>query len=552
MTWDTSCPDWEDRLRNGRSLVPDLPLFKDDADRAIAVFNRLRLPDVPGQPFMRDAVGEWFRDGIRALFGSYDAEAKERFIRELFLLVPKKNSKTTGGAALMLTAMLISRRPRAEFLLVAPTQEVADLAFRQACGMVEADDVLVAKCHIQEHIKKITYRPTGAFLKVKSFDPKIVTGTKPAGVLLDELHVIAESHDADRVIGQLRGGLISQPEGFLVTITTQSERTPSGVFKSELMKARKVRDGELKAPILPLLYEFPKGVNWRESENWHMVTPNNGRSISVERLIPDFQQADASGVDELKRWASQHLNVEIGLALRSDHWAGGEFWERQGRAGITLQHLLDRCDVIDVGVDGGGLDDLLGLAVLGRDRDTREWLLWSHAWAHPSVLERRKSEAERFRDFARDGNLTLVKQIGDDVTEIADIVAEVNFSGALDKVGVDPHGLGGILDAMVAAGVPQEKIIGISQGWKLTGAIKSAERKLAEGTFIHGGQPMMAWCVGNAKVEPRGNAISITKQASGFAKIDPLMAAFNAVALMSLNPEQDWSGFIDAPIISKL
>lgn len=39
------------------------------------------------------------------------------------------------------------------------------------------------------------------------------TDSKPAGILLDELHVIAEAPDADRVIGQIRGGLISQPEG---------------------------------------------------------------------------------------------------------------------------------------------------------------------------------------------------------------------------------------------------------------------------------------------------------------------------------------------------
>jgi phage terminase large subunit-like protein len=40
-----------------------------------------------------------------------------------------------------------------------------------------------------------------------------------------------------------------------------------------------------------------------------------------------------------------------------------------------------------------------------------------------------------------------------------------------------------------------------------------------------------AVAVGNARVEPKGNAILVTKQASGSAKIDPLMAALNAIAL---------------------
>jgi phage terminase large subunit-like protein len=62
------------------------------------------------------------------------------------------------------------------------------------------------------------------------------------------------------------------------------------------------------------------------------------------------------------------------------------------------------------------------------------------------------------------------------------------------------------------------------------------KRKLADKTLIHCGQRLKAWAVNNARVEPKGNAITITKQASGTAEIDPLMAAFNAVAWMSSNP----------------
>jgi phage terminase large subunit-like protein len=551
--WDFSRKDWVERLTTGRSLMPELPLFTADAERAVKIFNMLRLPDVPDKPALIEAGADWFREIVAALFGSIDPDSGRRMVGELFCLAPKKSSKTSYGAALMMTALLMNKRPRAEFLLVAPSQAISDLAFAQAIGMIEADEegFLQKRFHIREHLKEIKDRRTGAKLKVKTFDSKILTGVKPAGILIDELHEIARDANASRVIGQLRGGLIPNPEGFLVFITTQSDREPQGAFKAELKKARAIRDGKIKGVMLPLLYEFPaamiKADEWRDPSTWWMVTPNRGKSITVERLIPDFEGAVEAGIDELRRWASQHLNLEIGLALGTDRWAGADYWEAAADPTLrSLDELLARSEVCTIGIDGGGLDDLLGVTVLGRERHTRRWLHWSKAFAFTKVLERRPDIAARLHDFQTDGDLEIIDVLGDDITGVMEIVTQVAESGLLAEkyaIGLDPVGVAAIVDAIVEVGIVEPQYTGVSQGWTLSGAIKGVERKLADGTFLHGGRPLMAWNVGNAKAEAKGNALTITKQQAGAAKIDNLMATFNAAQLMARNPEARGQSF---------
>ena len=71
MPWDLAVPDWRERIRAGQSLLPALPdLDQAQAKRAIAIFNKLRLPDVPGTPPLAEAGGEWFREIVGALHGS--------------------------------------------------------------------------------------------------------------------------------------------------------------------------------------------------------------------------------------------------------------------------------------------------------------------------------------------------------------------------------------------------------------------------------------------------------------------------------------------------
>jgi phage terminase large subunit-like protein len=171
--WNFACADWEQRLREGRSLVPDLPLFKDKADRAVRIFDKLCIPDIEGQPPFAIAAGEWFRDIVRVIFGSLD-DGGVRHVPEVFALVGKKNSKTTSGAGLMVTALLMNEVPWAEFLFIGPTQEIADLAFQQAAGMVEADPdgYLAKRFHVVDHKKTIRDRRNRAFVKVKTDRPR--------------------------------------------------------------------------------------------------------------------------------------------------------------------------------------------------------------------------------------------------------------------------------------------------------------------------------------------------------------------------------------------
>lgn len=546
LAWSTACPDWERRIRERQSLIPFAPLFPAEAKAALDVFKVLRAVDVAGGPTMGQICRPWILDFVAAIFGSYNADAGRRLVNTFFELVSKKNSKSTTAAGIMMTALVRNWRPSAEFLILAPTIEIADNSFKPARDMVSADEELSALLHVQEHYRTITHRLNGSILKVVAADKETVGGKKATGVLVDELWQFGGKANAENMLTEATGGLLSRPEGFVIYLTTQSEEAPAGVFKQKLQYAREVRDGNIDdRKFLPVLYEFPRDVvkekRYLDPKLFFMTNPNLGASVDEETILQKYREAEVGGEVSLCGFAAKHLNVEIGLALGSHNWAGAEFWEACGDSTLTLDALLERSEVVTVGIDGGGLDDLLGLSVNGRERETGRWLHWGHAWAHKIALERRKEIAPQLHDFAKAGELTIVDRPGQDVDELADIICNINERGLLpDKnaIGVDAAGIGDIVDELEKPerGIKHEQIVAISQGWKLNGTIKTSERKLAGGEFVHGAQALMAWAVGNAKVVPVGNAITITKQASGSAKIDPLMALFDANQLMALNP----------------
>ena len=80
----------------------------------------------------------------------------------------------------------------------------------------------------------------------------------------------------------------------------------------------------------------------------------------------------------------------------------------------------------------------------------------------------------------------------------------------------------------------REAMLAVPQGFKLRPGYQAIERKLRAGKLKHGGQPLLDWCVSNAAQDQRTGLI--TKGASGFGKIDALVALSTAAVAMFDRP----------------
>ena len=558
--WTTSCYDWRDRIKAGTPLTPCPPLFPTAAAAGMDVFNQLQIVDA-GVTF--GDCRPWSSEFAESIFGSYcdvpgHPDEGRRLIQTFFMLIAKKNTKSTLAAGIMLTIIIQNWRPEAEFLIISPTKELADNCFKPIRAAIEADDELSDLFHVQSHMRQITHRGTRAILKVVAADSGGVTGKKATGVLVDELHEFGRVAKAEDMLVEATGGLMSRPEGFVIYLTTQSSDPPAGVFKKELNYARAVRDGKVDDPTyLPIIYEFPdeyldpKTKLYLREENWFMTNPNLGVSVDLDTLRQKIKKAGETGEDSLQSVVSKHLNIQIGLDLGADRWPAADYWQDAAHgAARSLDDLLDRCEVVTCGIDGGGLDDLLALTFTGRVKGTiDEYLSWSKAWVAAAVLRTRVEIAPRLRDFERDGDLVIVETVGDDARQMAALVRLVYDSDLLAGIGIDPAKIAALTAALVAEKIidavePDPKFyVKIRQGWSLYGAMLNMERSMAEGRYKHCAQPLVDWSIGNAKVIARGNAMLVTKEISGKAKIDPVMSSFNAMELMSYNPPARTGGY---------
>lgn len=287
------------------SEIPD-PLGH--GQRAVEFLRRLKHPQSTAD---RRAfqLYPWQERIVRRIYGPRNPDGT-RIVRDVFLLVPRGNRKTSLAAALALLHLLGPEKlPAGQVIFSACDRDQSGIGFREAAEIVRQDKRLEGVTRIYDAhnaAKSIKSNLDGSTLKAIASDGRGQHGATPTFVLIDEIH--AWRSNGRELWEALQSGMAKRPGGLTVVATTAG-RGREGLAAERYAYARKVALGEVDDPsFLPVLFEPEEGDDWTDEAVWHKLNPGLADGFhDIEKLRIDAKRAEA---DPAKMYEFQqfHLN----------------------------------------------------------------------------------------------------------------------------------------------------------------------------------------------------------------------------------------------------
>lgn len=221
---------------------------------------------------------------LQTIFGVKLQNGKRRF-KEVFLLMARKNGKTTLLSIVMLYMLLSDGENGAEVYSVATKLDQARKSFDECVAMVSKSP------HLRKALKKRQadiYNPASfGFLKPLASDSNTLDGLNAHNVIIDELHAIKDK----KLYEVMFESMGARDNPMLVMITTAGTVRES-IFDEIYKHANKVLDGvENDETFLPLMYELDEPSEWMHEENWIKANPGLGTIKQMDYLRGRVERA---------------------------------------------------------------------------------------------------------------------------------------------------------------------------------------------------------------------------------------------------------------------
>lgn len=455
------------------------------------------------------ALMPWQKAFLEALYSFKWRDTGKRRFTEGLLEVARKNGKTTLFAGDGMCDLFIGEGGT-DICCASNDDRQARLIWEEIAGMRNRLD---PKREISgANLVRITnFRKNVTVFRLSSRTQN-KDGFNIDKTYLDESHDIAEDNAQSEIAEACWRGMSSKEQPLFLNCTTQGFNRGCYLDK-KLEAAKAVISGERDNPrLLAFLFEQDSEQEvWQDEASWEKSNPSIRYGVKkIDKLRQDVEDAKFDNATRV-HLLCKDFNIPQNTAAA---WLRLEDYDYPQEK-KTLEDFRG-CYCL-AAVDLAETTDLTNAKLLFIRPEDRTKYVFSHYWIPASKLEASPdSEAgAKYREWARDGLVTVCDGNDNDLTLVADWMASLNnrFGIRIVKCGYDVRFAREFVNRMDDYGIETEIIQ--QHPAVMSGPMKLLEADLKGRLVNYGNNEMDAWCFGNAAMQVNNLGQAMCVKAGG-------------------------------------
>lgn len=460
----------------------------------------------PWQKFRHGSVFGWKHDdtGLRRFKSTYHQ-------------VGKKNGKTTDTAVPMLFTQSFDGEAAPQGYCAATTRDQAGLLFKEMKRMIRGSTVLNQLFKVWQ--SSIAFPRTNGMITCLSRDGNSADGINPHFAARDEVHRWTDRELAEIVVNSMLAR--SQPIDWAITTAGADRASICGETRdySEKVLRGDVTDDAFFAYVA----EPPEDCDPADPNVWRMGNPNLGVSFKEEDFAGIYKKATVVQ-GQMPNFRRLHLNL---WTEGAQSWISRDVWDKGlACAPFDPQKLFGRKAWI--GLDMSRTTDLTSIVVAVPVDGLIYLITYSFLPSGPKGFIARAQTENRAYVSWRDNNWLEIHRGGViDEDQILQRLLWLNDRFDIQEVAFDRWNANYVVN-----GLDRARIATLEHGQGYGGMsvpTKRFEQCIMTNRIRHGGNPVLAWAVGNVMLDTDAaeNVKPNKKKSKG--RIDPAVAAIMAV-----------------------
>lgn len=468
---------------------------------------------------------------LGSIFGWVHKDTRYRRFETAYIQEGRKNAKSTEAAGVADFLMCGDGEESPEVYCAAVDKDQARIVYKIAKDMAMKSPDIRKRLRIRNY--EISHITRGGTMAPLSKETKNKDGLNPSGVIIDEYH----AHPTSEIHDLLSSAWGQRAQALMMIITTagvDAEKSPC--FKEYELCKQILQRLIINERYFVMIRELDPKDDEHDPKNWIKANPlraatPEGLAILKEQHDAAFDSRDPDKIrtfriKNLNKWVYDNDNGYIG-----EYLAGWDKLAVSRKKFKTLTHGM----LCNVGFDLSKRIDLTADAFLFFLPDGRVAVTARGFIPEAGVVKHEKTDKVPYRDWAKDGWVTITDGDVTDYNEIRSHIADMELENdwKINEICYDPYNATHLATEMTTDGYI---CVEIRQGVQtLSEPTKLFRELVAQGKIVHDGSPLLKWCLGNAKEKIDSNEnIKLTKEnTNDTQRIDLLAAVINAMVRMT-------------------